>query len=87
MRKDNSFAIFYYNKQDEDLIDVLSSYIEEKAHVAFDFFQVEMPKSKVKIKIVSSKKEYDKYYIKMYKLSPETKLYGWMIGNFNFTRF
>ena len=86
MRKDNSFAIFYYNKQDEDLIDVLSSYIEEKAHVAFDFFQVEMPKSKVKIKIVSSKKEYDKYYIKMYKLSPETKLYGWMIGNFNFEK-
>ena len=86
MRKENKYAIFNYKKIDEDLIDILSSYIEEKAHIAFDFFQVSPPKTKVKIKIISSKIEYDNYYIKMYNLQPETKLYGWMIGNFNFEK-
>lgn len=86
MQKENKFAIFSYKKCDEDLIDILSNYIEEKAKIAFKFFEVNPPKNKVKIKIVSSKKEYDDYYIKMFNLPANTKLKGWMIGNFNFEK-
>ncbi len=85
MRKENKFAVFNYKKCDADLIEILSAFIEEKAHIAFDFFEVG-PKNKANIKIVSTKKEYDEYYIKMYNLQPDTKLPAWMIGNFNFEK-
>ncbi len=84
MKKENEFAVFHYNKCDEDLIEILSNFIEQNAKIAFDFFEVAKPKTKVKIKIVPSKKEYDEYYIKMYHLPADKKLQGWMIGNFNF---
>lgn len=86
MKKENNYAIFSFKKCDEDLINILSNYIEEKAHIAFDFFEVNPPKTKVIIKIIPTKVEYDNYYIKLYGLAPNTKLYGWMIGNFNFEK-
>ena len=86
MRKENNYVIFSFKKCDEDLINILSNYLEEKAHIAFDFFEVDKPKTKVVIKIIPTKVEYDNYYIKLYHLAPNTKLYGWMIGNFNFEK-
>lgn len=84
MIKENDFAIFEYEKCDEDLIEDLSKYIKQNAQIAFDFFEVEKPKTKVLIKIIPTKKEYDEYYIKTHDLPSNTQLYGWMIGNYNY---
>ncbi len=83
MIKDNDYAIFEYEKCDEDLIDELSNYIKQNAQIALDFFEVEKPKTKVLIKIIPTKKEYDEYYRKLHNLPSNQPLYGWLIGNYN----
>ena len=82
VKKENDFAMFEYEKVDEDLIDILSNYLEKQAHLAFEFFELEPPKSKVLIKIIPTKKEYDEYYIKLNNYPPDAKLPGWLIGNY-----
>ncbi len=86
MRKETKFAIFDFEKEDADLIDYLASYLDNNAKVALDFFEVKVPKEKIHIKIMPTKKEYDEYYKVLYALPKDTKLKGWMVGTYNFEK-
>lgn len=69
MTKESKYAIFKYKKSDEDLIDDLASYLDEHGHIPFDFFEVEAPKSKIVVDLISSKRELDEQYRKDCNLS------------------
>ena len=63
MQKESKFAIFNYNQCDADLIDGLSNYLDENAHIAFEFFNLQhRDDEKVVIKIVPTKKEFNYLY-------------------------
>ena len=59
MEKESNFAIFVYEKQDQDLIDQLSTYLDSKAKNICMFFDVNTPFKNPTIKIIPTKEEYD----------------------------
>lgn len=81
MTRESKYAIFKYKKIDEDLIDDLASYLDEHGHIPFDFFEVEVPKDKVVIEIVPTKKEYDEKYKKDRQLPDDFPLGTWNVGS------
>ena len=81
MIKESKYAIFKYKKSDEDLIENLASYLDEHGHIPFDFFEVEVPKDKVEIEIVPTKKEYDEKYKKDRQLPDDFPLGTWNVGS------
>ena len=59
MKKISKYAIFYYDKQDEILINYLEEYLNANAEKIFNFFDNNLLRRKVKIHIIPTKKEYD----------------------------
>lgn len=80
MEKETKFATFIFEKSDKDLINILAEHINKFANVAFDFFEIKLPKYKVKIHIIPTKAEYDELYKKTYN---KKQVKDWMIGNYN----
>ena len=76
MRKESEIAIFNYNKSDKDLIGYLDNYLTEQAKRIFDFFEVEMPNTKISINIIPTKKEFDEIYKSVWNRNAES----WCIG-------
>ena len=66
MKKENQFAIFEYENNDECYVDELLDFINIKGPKIFDFFSIKIPKSKVHIKIIQTKKEFDELLLKNY---------------------
>lgn len=86
MTKESKFAIFEFNKSDEDLVAELSDYLDQHGHVAFDFFEVDVPEEKVVIKIVPTKKEYDEIYKRDRQLPDDFPVAPWSVGSFIFSK-
>lgn len=80
MEKQTKYAVFYYEKQDEDLIDELASALEEKAQDIFAFFEI-IPTKKAQIRIIPTKQQYDDIYRKERNLNQDYPLPLWAIGN------
>lgn len=81
MQKENKYAIFNYKQCDADLIEGLSNYLDENAHIVFDFFDVKHKEDeRVNIEIVSTKKEFNYLYIKEKELPSDYTIADWLIG-------
>ncbi len=62
MQKISKFAKFQFDKFDKTLIDDLADYLDSQVSGICDFFEIQIPKEKVEIEIVSTKAEYDKKF-------------------------
>lgn len=62
MVKESKFAIFKYEEIDSDLINDLVEYLEKEAKEIFAFFEINEEDDRPIINIVSTKKEFDKYF-------------------------
>ena len=85
MRKNSQFATFYFDKQDEILIDELSDYLDNKAKAVLDFFDLDIAHDLIplQIYIIPTKKQFDEQYKKDKNLPQSTKIEDWVIGYFN----
>ena len=73
MEKISKYANFEFNESDSDLIDILSDYLDNNVKEIFDFFKI-IPNKKVKIILISTKKEYDKIFKEKHKFtSPSSR--------------
>lgn len=59
MEKETKYYRFNYSKGDEDLIEELEEYLNQKREEIFDFFDKTLQKEIVTINIIPTKKEYD----------------------------
>ena len=78
MKKITKYAIFNYSKEDEDLINELESYLNNKAESIFDFFDSSIERELVTINLIPTKKEYDEICKKRRGID---KIPSWSIGN------
>ena len=85
MRKNSQFATFYFDKEDEILIDEISAYLDNKAKAILDFFELDVAKDLkfLQIYIIPTKKQFDEEYKKDKNLPQSTKVEDWVIGYFN----
>ena len=85
MTKNSQFATFYFDKQDEILIDEVSDYLDHKAKAVLDFFELDVAKDLIplQIYIIPTKKQLDEEYKKDKNLPQSTKIEDWVIGYFN----
>lgn len=87
MQKESKFALFNYNQCDTDLIEGLSNYLDENAHIAFEFFNIQHNvDEKVKINIVPTKKEFNYLYIKNRNLPLDYHVPDWLVGTSIFNK-
>lgn len=82
MLKESKTAIFNFEKCDEDLVSVLSTYLDEHVKRVYDFFEVEEPKEKIVINIIPTKKEYDENFRKVRGLGEDCPVFGWSVGEY-----
>ena len=81
MEKESKYAVFRYQKCDEDLVEGLAEYLDAHAYVVFDFFEVDPPKDrKVAIDIIPTKREFNFVYIKDRNLPLDYHVPRWIIG-------
>ena len=66
MKKESNYVTFIYQESDSDLIDDLINYIDKEAKDIFAFFEVSIPRNKVNINIIPTKKEYDELFKEEY---------------------
>ncbi len=78
MEKDSKYAKFCYSEEDEELVDILKDYLDEKAESIFEFFDTTLSRDKVEIHIIPTKEEYDK---SLSKRTGRTDIQKWSIGN------
>lgn len=81
MQKESKYAIFNFQENDSDLIEGLSSYLDDHAEEIYSFFEVEPPKDKVIINIIPTKKEYDDLCRQRLGLNLDDPVPDWLIGN------
>ena len=80
MIKESKYAIFEYDRCDENLINDLINYLDNNQNRIKCFFDENLELPKIKIKIYSAKKEYDeKVGIKMF----DGEVPKWVIGSYN----
>ena len=79
MQKESNTAIFNFQKEDEDLIEALSNFLDKNAQRIYDFFEM-TPKEKVVINIIPTKKEYDNFIRETRRLDADYCVPRWMIG-------
>ena len=77
MVKETDYAIFVYDVNDENLVFDLNSYINMHIQKILDFFEINSLVIKPKIKIYSTKKEYDET-LEFFKDESVPK---WVVGN------
>lgn len=85
MQKESKYAIFNYKETDKDLIKELAEYLDTCAQKVFDFFDTEVPKEKITINIIPTKKEFDEIFIFDHEWThsiPDFKVPNWAIGYF-----
>lgn len=59
MEKNTLYAKFKFEKQDEELVNILEDYINQNAERIFEFFDSSLEKKPLEIEIIPTKKEYD----------------------------
>lgn len=64
MKKESKYAILNFQKQDENLANILAEYLDENTKKLYDFFGIAFQGEKSNITIVPSKKEFDIIYRK-----------------------
>ena len=77
MEKISKYAKYIYEEQDKDLIDILDSYLSENAERIYDFFDSNLPRQMVEIRIIPTKEEYDKLIMARRKVD---SVPNWSIG-------
>lgn len=80
MEKESNFAIFVYEKQDQDLIDQLSTYLDSKAKNICMFFDVNTPFKNPTIKIIPTKEEYDNIWRQSLGFPADYDVPKWSVG-------
>ena len=85
MQKSSKYATFNYQEDDIDLIDQLAECLDINAERIFDFFGVDIPKQKITINIIPTKKEFDEIFISDHEWThsiSDFKVPDWAIGYF-----
>jgi len=80
MQKKSQYAVFNYSEAEACLIDSLSQYLDENVGDIYNFFEVDIPKQPVIINIISTKKEFDKYYKYKNHLDTNYVCPKWLVG-------
>ena len=78
MEKNTLYAKFVYSKEDEFLVDNLELYLNENAKKIIDFFDSNLERKPLEIKIIPTKKEYDE----INKKRRGVDIPKWSIGTF-----
>lgn len=82
VQKVSKYAIFNYQENDNCLIDELISYLDSQAERIIRFFDVKLPKDKLAINIIPTKKEYDEMLKKQNNSSEDFVVPKWAIGQY-----
>lgn len=83
MKKESKYAILNFQKQDENLANILAEYLDEKTKKLYDFFGIAFQGEKSNITIVPSKKEFDIIYRKANNKPENEPIQDWIIGTCN----
>lgn len=75
MQFESKMAIFKFEESDKDLIQPLAKYLDSHVDNIYKFFEVNIPKEKLVIKIIPTKKEFDILYQKTWGSSEK-----WAVG-------
>lgn len=81
MRKESKFAIFYFQENDQILIDELIEYLDKNAQIVFEFFEIQTTQKAI-INIIPTKIEFDNFIRITRNLSIEEKIPSWLIGTY-----
>lgn len=80
MKKESKYAILNFQKQDENLANILAEYLDENTKKLYDFFEIAFQGEKSNITIVPSKKEFDIIYRKANNKPENEPIQDWIIG-------
>lgn len=80
MKKEGKYAVFEYEKQDENLIDELIKYLDYKAGDIYKVFNVKFENKKMHYKIFPTKKELDEFYKQCHNIDKNENVPNWIVG-------
>lgn len=80
MEKNTAYAKFIYEKEDEDLVNVLEEYLNDNANEIFEFFDLDLEKKTLEIRMIPTKEEYDRLSKERKKVNTIPK---WAVGNYH----
>lgn len=80
MDKNTKYAKFIFNKKDQKLVNILEEYINLNAEKIFEFFDSNLKKRELEIRIIPTKKEYDEINKKRRNVD---SIPDWSIGNYH----
>ncbi len=82
VQKVSKYAIFNYQEDDNCLIEELIAYLDSQAERIIQFFNVKLPKEKLIINIIPTKKEFDDIYKTQHNVSKDFIVPKWSIGEY-----
>ncbi len=80
MEKKNDYIKFIYEIQDQELVNILEEYLNQKKDDIFAFFDSNLERRDLIIKIIPTKKEYDQINMKRKGVD---SIPDWSIGNYH----